>query len=154
MIVAVSGFLDVAELRRYAKLRRSAIVLALLALAGVILLGVLPGLIVTALISLVIVLQRLSRPAVTVHESVVTPHAPLFYASAQTVRAQLLAVGGPVVLDLAHSFDLDVATVDMLSDLRREVDIEFVNVHPEAREMLQRAGLVSPPASSGRARRT
>ena len=55
---------------------------------------------------------------------------------------------GRIVLDLAHSFDLDVATVDMLSDLRREVDVEFVNVHPEALEMLQRAGLVSPPASS------
>lgn len=132
VIVAVSGFLNVRELRRYAALRRSAIVLALLALGGVIVLGVLPGLIVTALISLVIVLRRLSRPAVTVRANVVTPHAPLFYASAQDVRTRLLEVGGPVVLDLEHSFDLDVATVDMLADLRREVDVEFVNVHPEA----------------------
>ena len=100
-------------------------------------------------------LRRFSRPAVTVTRRAWSRRTrPLFYASAQTVRAELLAVGGPVVLDLAHSFDLDVATVDMLSDLRREVDVEFVNVHPEALEMLQRAGLVSPPASSGPARRT
>ena len=34
-----------------------------------------------------------------------------------------------------------------------EVDVEFINVHPEAFELLQRAGL-SPRASSGPALRT
>lgn len=66
VIVAVSSFLDVGELRRIAGIRRSAIVFALLALAGVLTLGVLQGLIVTAGLSLVYVIQRLARPSVGV----------------------------------------------------------------------------------------
>ena len=153
VIVAVSGFLNVRELRRYARLRRSAIVLALIALAGVVVFGVLDGLIFTAVLSLFIVLKRLSRPEVSVSGDVVTPHAPLFYASAHVLREQLLAVGPTVTLDLAHSYDLDVETVDMLGEVRKQVDLRFVNVHPEAAKMLQRAGL-SPPSSRGRDRRT
>ena len=48
VIVAVAGFFDVAELRRFARVRRSAIVFAAIALAGVLVLGVLQGLIVAA----------------------------------------------------------------------------------------------------------
>jgi hypothetical protein len=44
VIVAVAGFFDVAELRRFVRVRRSAIVFAAIALAGVLALGVLQGL--------------------------------------------------------------------------------------------------------------
>ena len=57
-------FLDVAELRRFAHVRRSAIVFAGLGLAGVLALGVLQGLVVTAGLSLIYVIKRLSRPSV------------------------------------------------------------------------------------------
>lgn len=62
VIVAVASFVDVAEVRRFAGLRPSAIVLTVVALAGVLLLGVLPGLLVAAGLSLVILIHRLSRP--------------------------------------------------------------------------------------------
>ena len=62
VIVAVAGFFDFAELRRFARVRRSAIVFAVLALAGVLLLGVLQGLVLAALQSLIYVVARLSRP--------------------------------------------------------------------------------------------
>ena len=64
VIVAIMGFYDVGELRRFAVVRRSALALALVALAGVLVLGVLQGLIVAAGLSLVYVVFRLSRPAV------------------------------------------------------------------------------------------
>ena len=64
VIVAVAGFFDVAELRRFARIRRSAIVFAVIALAGVLVLGVLKGLIVAAGLSLVYVVMRISRPTV------------------------------------------------------------------------------------------
>ena len=64
MIVAVSGFYRFDELRRFAKLRTSAIVLGAAALSGVLLLGVLRGLIVTAALCLILVIRRLSRPPV------------------------------------------------------------------------------------------
>jgi MFS superfamily sulfate permease-like transporter len=54
-------FVDFAELARLARLRGSAILLALLALAGVLVRGVLPGLLIAAGLSLIIVIQRLSR---------------------------------------------------------------------------------------------
>jgi SulP family sulfate permease len=64
VIVAVSGFFDVAELRRIARVRRSAIVFAGLALAGVLALGVLQGLVVSAGLTLVYVLRHMSRRSV------------------------------------------------------------------------------------------
>ena len=65
VIVAIAGFFDVAGIRRLARIRRSALVFAGLALAGVLALGVLQGLIVTAGLSLVYVVARISRPTVT-----------------------------------------------------------------------------------------
>jgi sulfate permease, SulP family len=64
VIVAVAGFFDFAELRRFVRVRRSAIAFAGLALAGVLMLGVLQGLIVSAGLTLVYVVARLSRPSV------------------------------------------------------------------------------------------
>jgi len=64
VVVAVAGFWRVGELRRFARLRRSAIVLSVTAIAGVLLLGVLPGLVVAAGLSLILVIKRLSRPPV------------------------------------------------------------------------------------------
>ena len=90
-------------------------------------LGVLEGLIVTAAISLAIVIKRLSRPHVTVRDGVVTPHAPLFYANSHAVREIVRSQPGPVTLDLQHSFDLDVESVDMLADLK----VPLINVHPQ-----------------------
>jgi MFS superfamily sulfate permease-like transporter len=99
-------------------------------------LGVLEGLIVTAAISLALVIKRLSRPHVTVRDGVVTPHAPLFYANSHAVREIVRSQPGPVTLDLQHSFDLDVESVDMLADLK----VPLINVHPHVAEMLSRRG--------------
>ena len=65
VIVAVVGFFDVAEVRRYARVRRSAVIFSGLALAGVLALGVLQGLIVAAGLALVYVIARFSRPDIT-----------------------------------------------------------------------------------------
>ena len=113
VIVAVSGFWDVASLRRFAHIRLEAIVFAGLALAGVLVLGVLQGLVVTALLSLVYVVARISRPTVmplvrdpadaTWHRSdhrpdlappvgsiVVRTEAPLLYPNANDVKERVL----------------------------------------------------------------
>ena len=97
VIVAIAGFFDVAGIRRLARIRRSAVVFAGLALAGVLALGVLQGLIVTAGLSLVYVVARLSRPTVTElrredGEVVVRIDAPLFYPNANAVKDQVLAL--------------------------------------------------------------
>lgn len=147
VVVAISGFWRVNELRRFARLRTSAVVLALVALVGVLVLGVLPGLLVAAGLSLVVLIQRLSRPPVAAlardeatgawgradlhpdwerRPGIVAARVdgPLFYANAVAVKERLLDLvhaaeprPGALVLDLAESPDLDVETLDMLAEL-------------------------------------
>jgi sulfate permease, SulP family len=157
VIVAVTGFFRVDELRRFARIRRSAIVLAVMALAGVLVLGVLPGLVITAAISLAGVIYRLSRPQVgvlardpasgawgradrhpawdTVDAVVVTRvEGPLFYGNAVSVKDRLLArlqaaekPPRALVLELDQD-DLDVETLDMLVELADALAIESVEL--------------------------
>jgi MFS superfamily sulfate permease-like transporter len=145
VVVAVSGFLRADELARFARLRRSAIVLALVALVGMLVLGVLPGLVVAAGLSLMLVIKRLSRPSVGTLArdpatgvwgrvdrnpgwelpsgvTVLRSDGPLFYANAVTVKEQILATARAegsraVVIDVSGSTELDVETVDALAEL-------------------------------------
>jgi high affinity sulfate transporter 1 len=147
VVVAIAGFFRVDELRRFAGLYRAALINALVALFGVLLLGVLPGLLVAAILALVQLLQRLARPPLAFlardpvsgawgnverHPDWMTPPAvlvagtegPLFFANALTIKDRLLAAVGAaeprpdaLVLDLARNDELDVGALDMLTDL-------------------------------------
>jgi high affinity sulfate transporter 1 len=147
VIVAIAGFWRVDEIRRFATLRRSAVLLSLIALVGVLLMGILPGLILAAGLSLAFLIQRLSRPQVApvgrdpatgewgridLHPGWEPPpgvvaarvEGLLFYANANTVQERLLAMARStdpppraLVLDVAESPGFDVETLDMLTDL-------------------------------------
>ncbi len=146
VVVAVAGFFRVSELRRFARIRPSAVVFAAIALVGVLVLGVLQGLIVAAGLSLVYVVQRLSRPDVGMlardpatgawgwaerHPDwqppagvvVVRSDGPLFYTNADAVKQRILALAhtepapSAVVLDLAETTELDVQTADTLGEV-------------------------------------
>jgi sulfate permease, SulP family len=151
VIVAVAGFFNVAELRRFAYVRRSAIFTALLALVGVLILGVLQGLVVAAGLSLVYVVERLGRPSVGAlardpatgvwgradrHEGwegpddalVARSDGPFLYPNANLVKDRILALAAEaerrprtVVLDLSTSTDLDLQTADTLEELRDQL---------------------------------
>ena len=62
VVSAVLGFMRAGELRRYYRLSRYGLPLALSALLGVLVLGVLPGLLVAVALTLVLLLKRISRP--------------------------------------------------------------------------------------------
>ena len=147
VVVAISGFFRVDELRRFARIRTSAIVFALLALVGVLVAGVLPGLIIAAGLSFILLIQRLSRPPVgrlardpasgawgnaerhpdwvsTPEVLVVRADGPLFYANAVHVKEHVIdfaSAADPkprtLILDLAGNHDLDVETLDTLGEL-------------------------------------
>jgi high affinity sulfate transporter 1 len=147
VIVAVSRFWRVAELERFGRVRRTALVLSLVALFGVLLFGILVGLIIAAGLSLVLVIQRLSRPSVGAlardpasgawgrvdrhpdwrpPEAIVVARAdgPIFYASASSAKEELQRLAREaqprpkaLVLDLGANHDLDLETVDMLGEL-------------------------------------
>jgi sulfate permease, SulP family len=151
VIVAVSGFFDVAELRRFAYVRRSAIISAGLALAGVLALGILQGLVVAAGLALIYVVQRLSRPSVGTlardpatgtwgradrHDHwqrpdgalVARSDGPVLYPNANDVKDRVLALVADaaerphaVVLDLSTSPDLDLQAADTIEELRQQL---------------------------------
>jgi MFS superfamily sulfate permease-like transporter len=158
VVVAITSFFRFGELVRFARLRRSAIVLSLVALAGVLALGVLPGLLVAAGLSLVIVVQKLSRPEVGTlardpasgawgrrdrHPGWEAPadalvarvDGPLFYANSVSVKERLLELvrardprPRALVLELAESPDLDVETLDALGDLATMLAAEGIEL--------------------------
>ena len=178
VVVAISSFWRVDELERFARIRRSALLFALVALAGVLLFGVLPGLIVAAVLSLIVVVQRLSRPEVGTlardpatgvwgaadhHPGwrtqpgvlVVRSDGPLFYANAVAVKERLIGLvreAEPtpqvVVLELAASADLDLATLDVLGELadelaRSDTELRLAAVRTRAADALRRSGVAN-----------
>ncbi len=150
VIVAIANFFRVRELGRFAHLRRTAIVLALVALFGVLLFGVLPGLLLAVALSLFELLQRLSTPQVAKlvrdpatgawgnrerHPGWASPprgvlvvgvEGPLFYANSAAVKNRVLELAAEheattVVLDLARNDELDVQALDMPGELVGEL---------------------------------
>ena len=151
VISAVLSFLDVAALRRLSEIRRESLALALVALAGVVVLGVVPGLLVAVAISMGVLLVSFSRPlgsrmgrlpgtgsfVAVDHEAdaveepgvlVYRLNAPLLTLNAKHLRDLLRAeirAANPqprlVVLDMTFTHDLDVGTIDVLESLHREL---------------------------------
>ncbi len=147
VIVAVYALLDIAALTRYYALRRADFWLAATALLGVIVIGILEGLILAVLLSLVMLLYSASRPHIVVlgkvpgHDGVygdigrapenepvpglliLRLDAPLYFFNANVARRGILdlVTAGKdlraVILDIGATTDLDLATVDMLREL-------------------------------------
>jgi MFS superfamily sulfate permease-like transporter len=161
VLVAVAGFFRVDELRRFASIRRSAFILslvALVALVGVLVLGILSGLVVAAGLSLIAVVKRLSRPEIGTlgldpatrawgridrHPGwksdpkvpVVRVDGPLFYANAAALKEYVLELANEtkprpraVVLDLGEDHDLDLETHDMLADLEAALSADGIEL--------------------------
>ncbi len=154
VIHAVGHTLNPAALRPYFAWRRDRLI-AVLAFAAVLLLGVLDGLLLAIAASLLMLLQTLSRPRVSwlgrladTHDFVdaarhpdavvpqglliARPEAPLFFGNAQPVfaaiRERLHAMPAPdgVVLSLEESADLDATSAEALCDFAAELSRQGV----------------------------
>ena len=178
VIMSVVRFMDVQELRRLYRSRLTDFVLALAALVGVITAGVLGGLLLAVFLSLAIVLYRASRPHIALlgkvlgHQAygdlarspdalqvpgllIVRPDVQLFFANANAVGSQIVRLVGEhpqpvstVLIDLGASADIDVASLDMLSDLIDDlgdvgVRVLLAEVAEKTVDRLQRAGLLA-----------
>lgn len=152
VVVAISGMMRVKELRRLLHVRRGDFVFALVALLGVLVLDILPGLLCAVILSLAMLVYRDSRPALSVLGRapgsddladvarepggsgiagllVVRPNEELFFANADPVRAGILSLLDgdeppvrTVVLDLELSDHVDVPSTDALTELYEELD--------------------------------
>ena len=150
VISAVLGFLNLPALRRIRRLRRDSFALAMFTLLGVLLLGVLGGLLLAVVISILLLLNRQSRPGTSVlgrvppgdvyvaldHEPaaraepgllVLRLDAPLLFINAKLLRDRVreqVAAETPVrivLLDLQYTPALDIESLDVLAALRGEL---------------------------------
>jgi anti-anti-sigma factor len=150
VLVAVKGLIDLPSLRRLYRVSRLEFRISLVALVGVLLLGILKGVLLAAIVSLLMFLAAAARPHIAFlgripgterfsdlarhpeNESVpgvivVRIEASLLYFNAQFVRdvvwEKLRATPGVrlVVFDLSDSPFVDVAGADMFSGMQEEL---------------------------------
>jgi sulfate permease, SulP family len=151
VLVAVKGLVDLKELRRVWALSRMEFWVAMAALAGVLLLGILKGVLLATIISMLLLIRRAAQPHVAMlgrvpgtqrysdfernpdNETVpgvliVRVESGLFYFNVSHVRDQVrhhVAAAGTglrlVVWDLSTSPYVDIAGVRMLGELQREL---------------------------------
>lgn len=151
VINAVMGFVSIPALRRVRALRRESFIFSLIALIGVLVLGILPGLLIAVALSVVLLLSRFGRPdtvevapipganavasiannpGISAPEGmmILRPDLPLLFVNASWIRddvnAQIDAresVPRVVVFDLETTSDLDVTDLDVLAGLQRDL---------------------------------
>ncbi len=151
MVHAVAHLADVGTLKYYAKLRTGSIWAALVALVGVLQMGILKGLIFAVGLTLIALMHKLSSPQDSVLGRlpgsgtfvdvarypeaeqipgllIFRPNGVLFFANANRVHGrlrELVKAVGPslraVILNLETSPEIDVTCLEMLDRFRTEL---------------------------------
>ena len=166
LIGAALSLLDLKTLVRYARVRKSALVLSLVASVGVIVFGVLPGIVIAVVLAVLLFFQRSWQPHGAVlgqeeglkgwhnigrhpnaHELpevvVYRWEAPLFFANCSAFRTQIRHAVRQrhalwVVVQCEAITDVDVSAARMLEQLDRELNAAGVHMaFAEMRTRLQ-----------------
>jgi high affinity sulfate transporter 1 len=156
VLAAAFSLVDLTTLRRYLKVRRSSFVLSLVATGGVVFFGVLQGILIAVVLSILLFFKRswwphgevLGRTDDTAgwhsaHDDGVIEElpgvlvyrweAPLFFANAGMFRQQvreLVRERKPrwVILQCEAITDIDVTAADVLEQLDRELNEQGINI--------------------------
>jgi high affinity sulfate transporter 1 len=156
VLIAVKGLVDVAALRRLFRANRIEFWVALLAMAGVLVFGMLEGVMIGVVVSLMLLVWRVSYPHTATlgrvpgtqrfadiarhQEYEMIPDvllfrvdAGLFYANVPNVKQDLLELidlrpvpPKLVVLDLSSSPNFDLAAADLLNELCAELSVRDI----------------------------
>lgn len=166
VIVAAMSLMDLAILRRYYALRKSALAVSLVATAGVMLLGVLQGIVVAVALAILLFFRRNWWPHGAVlgrtnavegwHDIDAYPdseqipgvavyrwEAPLFFANAGSFREQIRRLARErepdwIVLQCEAITDVDVTAAEMLEQLDDELNAKGIHMaFAELRDRLQ-----------------
>jgi sulfate permease, SulP family len=133
VLVAAIGLVQLAPLRRIRAIRQRDFWLGLVALAGVLTVGVLLGVLEAVLISLLVLLHELDHPRIVAAERapgllVVRPEGRLFFANARRVVDRIAAIVADtqppprvVLLDLGAVNDLEITALERLGDLAEDL---------------------------------
>lgn len=183
VVHAVAHLADVKTLRYYAKLHSGSVWTALIALFGVLLMGILKGLIFAVGITLVTLMRKLSTPQDSVlgqlgasgnfvdivrHPEaaqipdllIFRPNGLLFFANANRVRNRLRDLTAPagsplraVVINLEASPEIDVTSLEMLEQLRSElqavgIELYFARVADRVLDLFDRSSFTERVGSN------
>jgi sulfate permease, SulP family len=151
VLASVQSMFKFDELRQLRRVSTSEFVIALVTIAGVLVLGILKGVLLAAVFSLAMLIRRLAQPECVLlgrfpgsnHFASMTrypdahavpgvlifrPNAALLYFNADTVRERMFATidhaAAPItriIVDLSFSTDIDLSTMRMLAELARKV---------------------------------
>jgi anti-anti-sigma factor len=150
VLIAVGGLIRPRELRHLYRVSKMEFRVAMVATVGVLAFGILKGVLLAAIFSILLLLRRASRPRIAVlgrlpgadvfadtsryPESEAIPQvlvlrveAGLFYFNAENVKNEVLermrqhGALGLVVIDLSTSANIDLAGVRMLGELDKQV---------------------------------
>jgi sulfate permease, SulP family len=133
VLVAAIGLVNLAPLRRIRTIRRRDFSLGLVALAGVLTFGVLGGVLVAVLISLLTLAHEVNHPRIVTSRPapgllVVRPEGRLYFANGRRVCEEILstAVGmdltpSVVIVDAGAIPDLEITALERLADLAEEL---------------------------------
>jgi sulfate permease, SulP family len=133
VLVAAIGLVNLAPLRRISTIRRRDFSLGLVALAGVLTFGVLRGVLIAVLISLLTLAHEANHPRIVTDRLapgllVVRPEGRLYFANGRRVSEQILQLAietepAPrvVVLDADAVPDLEITALERLADLAEDL---------------------------------
>jgi MFS superfamily sulfate permease-like transporter len=178
VVVAITGMIKVKVIRRLYRLNRLDFALAIVAIFGVLTFEALEGLMVAVILSLLALVWRASQAKLSVlgpepgrftlsdtrrHPEnrtipgllILRPDEGLFFANANDLRNEIIKlvdnVQPPVkvaLLDLEMSNQLDVPTIDMLVELKEElehrnVELWLARLHGPVRDALERSNILN-----------
>jgi SulP family sulfate permease len=158
VLVAVKGLFDVPALRRLLRFSRIEFAAAAAAMAGVLLFGMLEGILIGAIFSVLAVIYRASNPVISILGRIpgtksfsdlkrLPENSPvqdvlvfrvdggIFYANVDLVKEELLRLAEsqePVVhlvmLDLDNTPMLDLAAIDMIQEITEELNARGIKL--------------------------
>ncbi len=157
VLFAVGGLVNPKELRHLYRVSRFEFRIAMVATAGVLLFGILKGVLLAAIFSLLLLLRRASRPRVVTlgyfrgterfvdmarnpeaerlpRLLVVRVEAGLFYFNSQNVKAQILSLVQQesdlklLVIDMSTTANIDLAGARMLAELQQRLSMEEISL--------------------------
>jgi anti-anti-sigma factor len=158
VIHAVSGLIKIKELKRIRELSRMEFNVALIAIGGVLVFGILKGVLISVIMSLVLLIRRSSRPEVAIlgrirdtrYFSDITRHpdnkiipgflitrieSSIFYFNAEDILEKIhahLKTAGPdfrvLILDLAAVPYVDVSGSKMMLNLAKELQQKGIKI--------------------------
>jgi high affinity sulfate transporter 1 len=177
VVVAITGMVKIKAIRRLYRLNRFDFVLAIVAVLGVLTFEALEGLLIAVILSLIALVWRASQSKLSVlgrepgrfilsdtrrHPEnrtipgllILRPDEGLFFANADALRNEIMALvesaqppARVVLLDLEMSNQLDVPAMDMLAELKEELDhreaeLWLARLHQPVRQALDRSGFL------------